>query len=61
MIEKIKNTLKKFDQDQDGASMIEYVLIIAAIALPLLAVLIIFWKDIREWIDEQWGEIRDDS
>ena len=45
--------------------MIEYILIIAAIGLPLLAVIIWFRKDIAEWIKDQYenikGEAQDDD
>lgn len=38
--------------------MIEYILIIAAIGLPLLALIIWFRKDIGEWITEQYEDIK---
>ena len=40
--------------------MVEYVLIIAAIALPLLGVMVYFWGDIKEWIFELIDRIKGD-
>ena len=45
-------------KDEQGADMVEYVLIVAAVALPLLAVIIWFWKDISGWVGEAYSEIR---
>ena len=41
--------LRKFHEGEQGANMVEYILVIAAVALPLLAVVIWFWKDIAIW------------
>lgn len=41
--------LKRLHNDERGADMVEYILLIAAVGLPLLAVLIWFWKDISAW------------
>ena len=38
--------------------MVEYILIVAAVGLPLLAVIIWFWHDIAEAVDNWWGQIR---
>ena len=50
--------LKALHKDEQGADMVEYVLIVAAVALPLLAVIIWFWKDISGWVGEAYSEIR---
>jgi hypothetical protein len=34
--------------------MVEYILVVAAIALPLLAVVIWFWKDISKEAADWW-------
>ncbi len=54
----IGKTLKALHSDEQGADMVEYVLIVAAVALPLLAVIIWFWKDISGWVGEAYDEIR---
>ncbi|MGC9453611.1 MAG: Flp family type IVb pilin [Phycisphaerae bacterium] len=41
--------LKRLHNDERGADMVEYILLIAAVGLPLLTVLIWFWKDISAW------------
>ncbi len=50
----LKTLLTKLHNDEQGADMIEYILIFAAVALPLLGVLIFFWKDISRWAGELW-------
>lgn len=61
MRKRIANTLKALHRDEQGADMVEYVLIFAAVALPLLAVIIWFWKDISQWAGEAWQEVRGGS
>ena len=41
--------------------MIEYILIVAAIALPLIAVIIWFWKDISSWTKQKYDQLRGQS
>jgi len=45
---------KALHRDEQGADMLEYILIVAAVALPLLAVVIWFWKDIASWAGQLW-------
>ena len=65
MLKTLNSKLSALHRDEQGADMIEYILIIAAIGLPLLAVIIWFRKDIAEWIKEQYenikGEAQDDD
>ena len=51
--------LKALHEDERGADMVEYILIIAAIALPVLAVVIWFWKDISTWAYKLWNSAKD--
>jgi Flp pilus assembly pilin Flp len=45
--------LRKVDQDEDGAVSVETILIIAAIALPILIFLIkVGWPRIKEYFNE---------
>jgi len=59
MLHWIGKKLKALHSDERGADMVEYVLIVAAVALPLLAVIIWFWHDISKWVGEAYGSIRD--
>jgi len=58
MLNCISRKVKAMYSDEQGADMVEYVLIVAAVALPLLAVIIWFWKDIGMWINDAYGRIR---
>ncbi len=58
MPSEIVRKLKKLHRDEQGADMVEYILMIAAVALPLLGVLIWFWKDISRWVGEVYNNIR---
>jgi Flp pilus assembly pilin Flp len=54
----IAKRLKALHRDERGADMVEYILLIAAVALPLLAVLIYFWKDISAWADTLYQDAK---
>lgn len=58
MIAKLGKTLKSLHNDEQGAEMIEYVLVVAAIALPLVAVVIWYWKDLSKWVKSLWDEAK---
>lgn len=58
MLNLISRKAKALYSDEQGADMVEYVLIVAAVALPLLAVIIWFWKDIGAWTGRAWEEIK---
>jgi Flp pilus assembly pilin Flp len=58
MVDKVKGMLRALHRDEGGADMVEYILVIAAIALPLLAVIIWFWKDISQWAGELWDKAK---
>jgi Flp pilus assembly pilin Flp len=58
MLKWISRKVEALHTDEQGADMVEYVLIVAAVALPLLAVIIWFWKDISIWLNEAWVKIR---
>ena len=59
-MKKIMNTLKALHRDQDGADMVEYILIVAAIALPLLAIAIIFRDELWNVVSGFWEDIKGD-
>jgi Flp pilus assembly pilin Flp len=54
-------TARALYRDEQGADMVEYVLIFAAISLPLLAVIIWFWKDISKWAGGLWENVKTDQ
>ena len=61
MIRNLAGKIRALHRDEQGAEMLEYVLVFAAIALPLLAVVIWFWNDIVKWakglyLDAKSGE-----
>ena len=58
LLSKVKRELLSLYRDEQGADMVEYVLIVAAVALPLLAVIIWFWHDITGWLDTAWTTIK---
>jgi Flp pilus assembly pilin Flp len=53
--------LQALHRDEQGADLIEYILIVAAIALPLLGVIIYYRKDIAEWVRGQYEEVKTES
>ena len=58
LAKRIGGTLRCLHDDQQGANMVEYILIIAAIALPLLAVILLYRNEITEWTKQQWDQAR---
>ncbi len=50
--------LRRIHEDEQGANMVEYILVIAAVALPLLAVVIWFWKDISMWASQMYNSAK---
>ena len=57
MLKALKNKLAALHRDEGGADMVEYILIIAAIGLPLLGVLIWFRKDIATWVNDLYQSV----
>ena len=48
-------------RDEQGAEGLEKLLILALLILPLLAILIIFGKDIRDWVGSKWDDIKTEA
>ena len=59
MLKAIGRKFRALHKDEQGADMVEYILIVAAIALPVLAVVIWFWKDISTWAYKLWNSAKD--
>ncbi len=53
--------LAAFHRDERGAEGLEKVLIIAAVALPLLGLLIAYRKEINRWINETWSTTKSEG
>ncbi len=53
-LKKFGRTAKALYRDEQGADMIEYILVLAAIALPILAVVLWFGRDIGQWAKSLW-------
>lgn len=56
-----KAALTRIVREEKGAEGLEKLLIIAAVALPLLAVLLFFSGEIREWITTNWESVTGNS
>lgn len=48
-------------RDERGAEGLEKVLIIAAVALPLLGLLIAYRKEINTWINQTWATTKSEG
>ncbi len=57
-MKKLIQKVKALHADEQGADLIEYVLIIAAIALPVLLLIIFFKDDIEDWMRESYDEVK---
>ncbi|MBN1941802.1 MAG: Flp family type IVb pilin [Phycisphaerae bacterium] len=58
MLKSIVRTCKALHRDEQGADLIEYILIVAAVALPLLGVIIWYRNDIAEWIQGSYEDVK---
>eukprot|EP00752_Nemacystus_decipiens_P016823 g15055.t1 len=61
LLTNMKEALLELWNDDQGAEGLEKVLIIAAIALPLLAVLLFFSGEIREWVADNFESVQGTS
>ncbi len=50
--------VKEWKDNQRGA-ILQTVLYIAAIALPIAILLLVWGKEVEEWLREQWDKIRE--
>ena len=53
--------LRQLHRDQQGADMVEYILLVAVVALPLLAVIIYYRDKIRDLLADMFGDIESDA
>jgi Flp pilus assembly pilin Flp len=61
MMNKLKTMMGRMHRDEKGADLVEYVLIIAAVALPVLGIIIWFKDDLKLWIEESYAEVKGDE
>ena len=54
----LRSALMHIHSDEQGAEGAEKVLIIAALVLPLLAILLFFKDAIKDWLKSQWEAIK---
>ena len=48
--------VRRLHEDETGAEGLEKVLILAAVALPLLGLLIAYRREINQWINSIWQD-----
>ena len=58
LLDTLGRRIRALHRDEQGADLIEYILIIAAVALPLLGVVIWFWKDLSAWVSQSYEAVR---
>jgi Flp pilus assembly pilin Flp len=59
-LKKIANRFRDLHRDDTGATMVEYILLIAAIALPLLGLLYWFRDDLWEFFMGRWEDAKNE-
>lgn len=57
----IRSAFRHVHEDEQGAEGAEKVLIIAAIVLPILALLLFFKDAIKDWLKSQWESVKDND
>lgn len=57
----IPRKLVRLHRDESGAEMLEYILIVAVVALPMVGILLWFRDEITDWVKDIWVEVRDDT
>lgn len=58
LIRRAKTTALKLHRDEQGAEGIEKLLILAAIALPLLGLLLFFRNELWGWVEDIWDDVK---
>ena len=56
--ESVWSLLRRLHRDEQGAEMVEKLLLVGFIALPLLGFLIYFREDVSKWLNEFWTDIK---
>lgn len=58
---RLARQFKALHRDEQGADMVEYVLIVAAIALPIMAMAIIFRNELWNMLKGFWEGVKQDA
>jgi Flp pilus assembly pilin Flp len=53
--------VRRLDRDEQGADMVEYILLVAVIALPLLAVVIHYRGKILELLSSMFSDVESNA
>jgi len=56
-IRTLSRTVRALHRDEQGADMVEYVLLVAAVALPLLGIFLIFREQLWSMFSGFWERI----
>jgi Flp pilus assembly pilin Flp len=57
MLKALWKRFKAVHRDERGADTVEYILLIAIIALPLLGLILVFKEKIYAWVNDLWERI----
>ncbi len=60
-LKRFRKLLGRLAQDDRGAEGLEKILIIAAIVIPLLAILLFFRDYLVEWLADSTEQVREDA
>ena len=60
-LKRIGRKMLALHKDEQGADMVEYILIMAAIALPIVGIVIWFKKDISDWASRLWSSAKNNE
>ncbi len=61
MLSRIGDKAAALYRDEQGADMVEYLLIVVVLALPIAAILIWYRKDIANWVSTLWQDVKSDQ
>ena len=61
MLRVLLTILLRLHRDRRGAEGLEKLLIVAAIVLPLLALLIVFRNDLTQWVTDKWTVVQNSA
>jgi len=61
LLKRSLSRLRQLHRDQQGADMVEYILLVAVVALPLLAVIIYYRDKIRDLLADMFGDVESEA
>jgi len=57
MLKKLREKLQALHKDEGGADMVEYILLVALVGLPLLALIWVFRDKVLAWATQYWDQL----